>query len=105
MRKSSFLSGPPHRWRAGPGMSVVPPHWTRPEPDEIRAVMKWRAPALAPNLPATRAGQIVGKMQHGLHGGGFMRKLLAFGAGVGLSLSVTTGVLAQTVEKKTLSFE
>jgi glc operon protein GlcG len=34
-----------------------------------------------------------------------MRKLLAFGAGVGLSLSVTTGVLAQTVEKKTLSFE
>ena len=34
-----------------------------------------------------------------------MRKLLAFGAGVALSLSVTTGVSAQTVDKKTLSFE
>src|SRR5207245_3337450 len=38
-------------------------------------------------------------------GRGLMRKLLAFGAGVALSLSVTTGVSAQTVDKKTLSFE
>ena len=34
-----------------------------------------------------------------------MHKLLAFGAGVALSLAVTTGVCAQTVDKKTLSFE
>ena len=34
-----------------------------------------------------------------------MRKLLALGAGVALSLSVATGVSAQTVDKKTLSFD
>ena len=34
-----------------------------------------------------------------------MRKLLAVGMSVALSLSVTTGVFAQTIDKKTLSFE